>query len=73
MNKPVSGVVRRIMACLVLCLSAAVSQEQTDSPAQWNFEPASQCSLLRYLAPNDVRTAALLQDYIRDTMFSRCG
>jgi hypothetical protein len=69
MNKPVSGVVRRIMACLVLCLSAAVSQEQTDSPAQWNFEPASQCSLLRYLAPNDVRTAALLQDYIRDTMF----
>jgi len=23
----------------------------------------------RYLAPNDVRTAALLQDYIRDTMF----
>ena len=69
MSKPVSGAVRRIIACLVIYLSAAVSQEQADSPAQWNFEPASECSLTRYLAPNNVRTAALLQDFIRDTMF----
>lgn len=69
MSKPMSGAVRRIIACLVICLSAAVSQEQADSPAQWNFEPASECSLLRYLAPNNVRTTALLQDFIRDTMF----
>ena len=69
MSKPVSGAVQRIAACLVICFSAAVSQEQPDSAAQWNFEPASQCSLLRYLAPNNARTAALLQDFIRDTMF----
>jgi hypothetical protein len=68
-NNQLSDAVRRILACLVLCLSAAVSQEQADSLAQWNFEPVLECGLVRYLAPENVRTAAVLQDYVRDTMF----
>lgn len=69
MNSPLPGRTKFIATALILFSATVFGQDRSDVLDKWIFEPETSFDLLKYLSPKPVRTSALVQEYVRDSVF----